>query len=41
LYAPRTLQATSVDMETVTGKISIKGASREQLKQMREFNYAP
>jgi sporulation protein YlmC with PRC-barrel domain len=35
------LPATSVDMETVKGKIRIKGASREQLKQMPEFNYAP
>lgn len=33
------LPATSIDMETVKGKIRIKNASRSQLQKMPEFKY--
>ena len=33
------LPISAVDMDSVKGKIRIKGASRDQLKKMPEFNY--
>lgn len=33
------MPATAIDMQTVKGKIRIKGASRAQLQKMPEFNY--
>ena len=33
------LPASSIDMETVKGKIRIKSASRSQLQKMPQFNY--
>lgn len=33
------MPATSIDMETVKGKIRIKSASRSQLQKMPEFKY--
>jgi sporulation protein YlmC with PRC-barrel domain len=33
------LPISAVDMDSVKGKIRIEGASRDQLKQMPEFNY--
>ena len=35
------LPVSAVDMETVKGKIRIHGASRAELQNMPQFNYAP
>ena len=35
------LPVSAVDMETVKGKIRIQGASRVELQNMPQFNYAP